>query len=446
MIAVDGVPVELESPRDASRRGIGMVHQHFRLFDGLTVAENVHAGWDETPRLVPRGTLDDRTKDLSERFGLVVNPKAAVWQLSVGEKQRVEILRILARGAQILILDEPTSVLTPSETDALFELLRAVKNDGRTTLFITHKLPEALAIADRISIMRQGRMLSTLDRSQADSRSITRLMVGQDVPRATRPPANVAGTILELRDAFASDDRGLPALRGVSLTVGAAEIVAVAGVTGNGQRELSEVMTGRRALTAGSLIVAGRDFSRGSPRDLIRAGVGCVPEDRFGTGLARAECIWRNAVMKSYRSAPISRAGLLLRRPARAYATELVHAVALSSSDVDAPVRALSGGNAQRLLAGREIRAATKALVLAYPTRGLDIQAAAAVRSTILTARAAGLATLLISEDLDEILELADRVVVIYQGQILGEFPSAEADRETVGALMSGVHVEENGR
>jgi ABC-type uncharacterized transport system ATPase subunit len=438
-IELDGAPIAPGSPKEALRLGIGMVHQHFHLVEALTVAENVHAGWAETPAIFRgSGSLERRTAELAERYGLAVAPQARIWQLSVGEKQRVEILRTLARGANVLILDEPTAVLTPSETEALFTFIREIRQAGTTVIFISHKLPEALAISDRITVMRQGRNVRTLERREASPQVLAQLMVGGEVEKTVRQPAERLGAVLCAREVSARDDQGLPALRGISLDVCEGEILGVAGVAGNGQRELCEVLTGMRSITEGRILVGDRDLSRGSPRDFIEAGVGCVPEDRLGTGLARLEPVWRNAILKTYRAPPIERRRLLNRRRAEDYARKLAAAVHLSATDVRLPVRTLSGGHAQRLLTGREMQAATRALVLAYPTRGLDIRAVEALRAAILEARAKRVATLLISEDLDELAVLADRIVVLYEGRVVGEFDNADADRETIGTLMSG--------
>jgi simple sugar transport system ATP-binding protein len=446
-IELDGSPVSLRSPKDALSHGIGMVHQHFHLVEALTVAENVHAGWSQTPAIFGGlKSLDKRTSELAERYSLALMPGAEVWRLSVGEKQRVEILRTVARGANILILDEPTSVLTPSETEALFGFIREVRQAGTTVIFISHKLPEALAISDRITVMRQGRKIQTLGRQEASAQLLAQLMVGGTVPKAVRQPAKPLGAVLSASNISALDDQGLVALRNISLQVSEGEILGVAGVAGNGQRELCEVLTGLRSPTEGQIIVGDRDLSRAKPRDFIEAGVGCVPEDRLGTGLATGQPIWRNAILKTYRTRPIQRHRLLDRPRAEEYARTLVDTVKLSASDVKQPTRTLSGGHAQRLLTGREMAAATRALVLAYPTRGLDIRAAETLHAAILEARANGLAILLVSEDLDELQDLADRILVLYGGEIAGEFNSDQVDRETIGALMSGARLQERAR
>jgi simple sugar transport system ATP-binding protein len=437
-VEMNGSPVELSSPKSALRLGIGMVHQHFRLIDGLTVSENVHAGWAATPRVFGRrGTLDDQTRAHAERYGLAVNPEATVWQLSVGEKQRVEILRTLTRGASVLILDEPTASLVPAETEALFELIEAVRSEGKTVVFISHKFQEVLAVADRITVMRKGKVVRALDAAEASPALLAELVVGGEVKRPRRDPGKPGAEIIVLRKGSADNDLGVPALKSADVIVREGEIVGVAGVAGNGQRELAEVLTGCRELTAGTITIAGRDLSRAQPRKFIEAGVGCVPEDRLNTGLAKTETIWRNAILKTYNRPPIAgRSRILSRSSARAQARELVEAAGLSK-DIDEPAGSLSGGQAQRLLVGREMAIGGRAFVLAYPTRGLDVRAVEAMHSAILGARSKGLAILLISEDLDELAVLADRTLVLYEGEIVGEFDHFE--RDPIGALMGGM-------
>lgn len=438
-IEVDGQPVELRSPKSAIKLGIGMVHQHFRLIDGLTVSENIHAGWSETPPVFGRrAVLDDQTRRLADRYGLAVHPDAAVWKLSVGEKQRVEILRTLARGAAVLILDEPTASLVPAETKALFRLIEAVKAEGKAIVFISHKFQEVLAVADRITVMRHGRVVGNLERSEANPSKLTEMVVGGSVSRPHRQPAKPGKDVIEIRDGSAANDLGLPALSNVNLTVREGEIVGIAGVAGNGQRELAEVLTGCRPLTSGTITIGELDLTGGKPHRFIDAGVGSVPEDRLNTGLAKTETIWRNAILKTYKAPPIAgRSRVLNRASAHEYAQGLCDAVGLGSKSVDDPAGSLSGGQAQRLLVGREMRIGKRAFVLAYPTRGLDVRAVETLHSEILEARSKGLAILLISEDLDELTVLSDRTLVLYEGQIVGEFE--EFDRDAIGALMGGM-------
>jgi ABC-type uncharacterized transport system ATPase subunit len=431
--------VTLRSPKHALELGIGVVHQHSRLVEALTAAENVFVGWDEIPGLFRRrSALVRRANELGEEFNLKVNMEASVWQLSVADKQRLEILRTLSRGAKVLILDEPTSVLTPTETQGLFDLMRQQRDAGESVVFISHKLPEALAIADRITVMRQGKNVKTLERSEADVDVITNLMIGRAVPAIKREKSAPGEKVLEAEGLTVEDDRGEEAVRDLSLALAAGEIVGVAGVTGNGQRELSEALAGLRPPTQGRISVEGADLAGRACRAFVRAGVGFVPEDRLGTGLAGSETIWRNAIMRRYGANDLTRGPLLDQAASKERAREVVAAVRLSAEDVETPVSALSGGHAQRLLTGREMEVGTKVLILAFPTRGLDVSAAAYLRQAIIQARDRGAAVLFISEELDEILEMSDRVVVMYEGQINGEF-EGEIDRAAVGRAMGGV-------
>ena len=438
-IRIGGEPVTLRSPKHALTLGIGVVHQHSRLVEALTAAENLFIGSDQIPGLFRRrAVLVKRANELGKQYRLELAMDAKVWQLPVGDKQRLEILRTLTRGAKVLILDEPTSVLTPTETEGLFDLMRRQRDEGDSVVFISHKLREVLAIADRITVMRQGKNIKTLDRSEADVDTITRLMIGGDVPTANRTRTDPGGNVMEVERLTVQDDRGEDAVHNLSLTLAAGEIVGVAGVTGNGQRELTEALAGLRAPSAGTITIGGKNLAGRSCRAFVRAGVGFVPEDRLGTGLAVSETIWRNAIMRRYGADRLTRGPLLDRAASREMAKQVVSAVKLSADDLDSPVRALSGGHAQRLLTGREMEVGSKALILAFPTRGLDVSAAAYLRQTILDARGRGIAVLFVAEELDEILEMSDRVLVMYEGRINAEF-DGEIDREAVGRAMGGV-------
>jgi general nucleoside transport system ATP-binding protein len=436
-IFIDGRAVAIRSPRDAADLGIGMVHQHFKLIDRMTVAENLHLGWSETPRIRSRRAVAEHVDATLERLGLDLDPSAYIADLSVAEQQLVEIARTLARGAEVLILDEPTAVLSPPEAEKLFAMVRSVVAGGTAVVFISHKLREVLAIADRVSVMRAGRMVVTCDAAACDEASLARMMIGRDLSahQRPRPPAAAAATVLVAEGLHADNDRGLRALNGVSLDLRAGEIVGLAGVAGNGQRELAEALTGIRPLTSGTISLDGRPLG-GGPREFIDAGIGYVPEDRYGTGLVPPEAIWRNAVLRTYRGPNLSARGVFHRGAARAVAKALAERMRLSTTEVDQPVRQLSGGNAQRLLTGRELDAATRVVIAAHPTRGIDVGGAEAVRQALLDGRAEGLATLVISDDLDELLALSDRLLVIYEGRIVGEFEGGEADEQTLGLLM----------
>ena len=440
-LALHGEPVELRSPRDALARGVCMVHQHFRLVEPFTVAENVALGDPRDRTLVPdRRALERRVAELAEQFGLAVDPRARIWQLSVGEQQRVEILKALHRDARVLILDEPTAVLTPQEAKALFATLRAMAADGRAIVFISHKLHEVLEVSDRITVLRGGRVVSTVAAGGATPAGLAALMVGREVEtRRRRPSAGPPGAVvLEAHDLYAMGDRGLPALRGVSLAVRAGEIVGIAGVAGNGQRELAEVLTGMRPVVAGGVTVSGESLRAGDPRDAIAHGIAHVPEDRLGTGVAPSLSIASNTVLKAYRDADMSAGPFLRRGRIAERAGALIKRYSVQAPGPETRARDLSGGNLQKVVLGREFAGEPKALVVAAPTRGLDVGAIENVHALLRSAAAGGVAVLMISEDLDEILELADRVLVMYEGTIAGECAGEGADVDELGLLMAG--------
>jgi simple sugar transport system ATP-binding protein len=438
-----GSPVVLQTPRDGIAAGVGMVHQHFRLVEPFTVAENVMLGDQRDVgrsfRLHPRA-IEHRVAELGERYGMAVDPRARIWQLSVGEQQRVEILKALYREARILILDEPTAVLTPQEAGALFETLRAMAADGRTVIFISHKLHEVKAVADRVTVLRDGRSIATVAAEGATLESLAALMVGREIHTARRSDdeRHVGELLFELDGVTAEGDRGVEAVKSVSLAVHAGEILGVAGVAGNGQRELAEVVTGMRPLTAGAIRVGGAVLHSGDPRAAIRAGIAHVPEDRLHTGVAPSLSIASNVVLKSYRSADNSRGPFLRRRRIRDWAVELIRRYDVKASGPSASARQLSGGNLQKIVLAREFSGAPKVLVIAAPTRGLDIGAIETVHAHLREAAAAGVAILLLSEDLDELMTLADRIAVMYEGRIVGEVDAATAIVDELGLMMAG--------
>jgi ABC-type uncharacterized transport system ATPase subunit len=441
-IFVDGRQVHFHAPRDALEAGISMVHQHFRLVEPFTVAENVvlgdHRGEGRTFFLRHRA-IEQRVAELSERYGLHVDPRAHIWQLSLGEQQRVEILKALYREARILILDEPTAVLTPQEADVLFETMREMAAEGRTVIFISHKLHEVKAVADRVTVLRGGRSLGTVEAAEATPRSLAALMVGRELGETGEARTRTAGdAVLELEGIWTQGDRGEAAVKGASLVVRAGEIVAIAGVAGNGQRELAETIAGMRAPTSGSLRIGGKPLRPGDPRTAIAAGIAYVPEDRLGTGVAPSLSIASNLVLKSYRGRMASRGPLLRLGRIREHAVEMIRHYRIAAPGPAAPARLLSGGNLQKVVLAREFSGEPRLVVAAAPTRGLDVGAIETVHAYLREAAAEGVAVLLISEDLDEILLLADRIAVMYEGAIVGETTRAEASVEELGLLMAG--------
>jgi simple sugar transport system ATP-binding protein len=438
-VIVDGTERDFRSPAHAIDAGIGMVHQHFRLVEPMTVAENIHLGWPETPGVVSQRALIDRTEQFMDETGLHVDPSAKIWQLSVGEQQRVEILRVLARGARVLILDEPTAVLTPGEAEELANTVGAMADAGRSVIYISHKLDEVIACCDEATVLRKGRTTAVVDDLESVDRAVlAELMVGSSQGgHIRRPPQAMTGdSVLALEGLGALGDRGLPALRNVSLEVRSGEIVGIAGVSGNGQKELAETISGLRAASGGRVLLAGADVTAASPRERFRRGLAYVPEDRMGVGLARNMSVVDNAVIRSYkthRKGPMLNLGRCLE-----FCMRLVERFGVSVGRVDDPVATLSGGNLQRLLLGRELSGEPGVLLAAQPTRGLDVQGIAAIQDQIVSQRARGVGVLLISEDLDELMALSDRLAVMFEGEVVAVLDPTRATRAEVGAAMAG--------
>jgi simple sugar transport system ATP-binding protein len=442
-LEVDGRRVTFDTPRDGIAAGIGMVHQHFRLVEPFTVAENVMLG-DERDvgrsfRLRPRA-IERRVAELGERYGMAVDPGARIWQLSVGEQQRVEILKALYREARILILDEPTAVLTPQEAQALFATLRAMAAEGRTVIFISHKLHEVMAVSDRVTVLRDGRAVATVDTVSSTPQSLASLMVGRELSTYRRldEQREPGELLLEVDGLTVAGDRGLDAVHDVSLRVHAREILGIAGVAGNGQRELAEALTGLRPVKAGTVTLRGMKLETGDPRIAIAAGIAHVPEDRLHSAVAPSLSIASNVALKSYRSAENSAGPFVRFRKIRDWALELIRLYDVKAPGPSAPARQLSGGNLQKIVLAREFSGGPRVLVIAAPTRGLDVGAIETVHEHLRGAAAAGVAILLISEDLDELMTLSDRIAVMYEGRIVGEVDAATADIEQVGLLMAG--------
>ena len=438
-IRVEGRPVAFHSPRDAIAAGLGMVHQHFTLVPSQTVTENILLGLDRPRFRMRLDRFNDEIAALGETFGLRVDPRAKIWQLSVGEQQRVEILKMLYRGVRILIMDEPTAVLAPQEVEELFRTLRAMTAQGHSIVFISHKLAEVVAIADRITVMRRGAVTAAgIAAASTTKPELARLMVGRAVLEAVeRTPSHPGDVLLSLRGVDAENDRGLPALRDVSIDVRAGEIVGVAGVAGNGQSELAQVITGLRP-HRGLISIAGAVAPARSAADVIRRGVAHVPEDRTGVGSAPNLSVTDNLIMKRFRSAPVGRGWVIDTSAAHRVAEGLRAEYQISTPSVDTAVRLLSGGNLQRLILAREIDLQPLLMVAVQPTRGLDVGAIEAVHRLLLARREHGCATVLVSEDLDEILALADRVAVMYEGHLHGPFDAAQVDVNGLGILMTG--------
>ena len=443
-IRIGGNPVEIRSPRDSAAHGVGMVHQNFMLVDTMTVTENVVLGMAGLPLVPDLAGVKRSILELAERYSLKVDPDAYVWQLSVGEQQRVEILKQLYRKAEILVLDEPTAVLTPQESDELNLVVRRMKTEGKSAIFITHKMEEVMTFSDRVMVLRKGKVVVEKVTSETSPRDLAKLMVGREVLfRVEKKPFQPGAVILELKEVSAQDDRGLPALRNLSLQVRAGEILGVAGVAGNGQRELSEVITGLRPVSSGGISINCVETTNKSPLEIIRSGVSHIPQDRIAVGAVGDMSVASNLAMKGYRDAPISRGVLLLPRRILELARRMIDLFRIATPSPETRVKFLSGGNIQKTILAREIESCRSLLVAVYPSRGLDIGATEAVRKELVAQRDAGMAVLLVSEDIEELLSVADRVLVLHEGRSMGTFPSSEANPEELGLLMAGVERKE---
>jgi general nucleoside transport system ATP-binding protein len=439
-IRIKGEPVKIGSPKDAIEHGIGMVHQHFMLIPVMTVAENIVLATEPTQARI---VLDyraarRRVEHLSETFGFAIDPDARIQTLTVGQQQRVEILKALYRGAEILILDEPTAVLTPQESQDLFETLRTLVREGMSVIFISHKLNEVLDIADRITVLRRGKRIDTLPREGATEAGLARLMVGRDVLlRVEKKPAEPGEPLLVVEDLRATNERGLEAVRGVSLQVRAGEIIGIAGVDGNGQSELIDAVTGLLHVDSGRVIVAGRDVTRSRTRTVIEAGLGHIPEDRHLRGLVLDFTLAENLALEDYREPPDSRFGWLFPRRLIARARALIKEFDVRGGGPQTRASALSGGNQQKVVIAREVHRDPRVLLAAQPTRGLDIGAVEFVHRRLVEERDEGRAVLLVSLELDEILSLADRIMVMYEGRIVAEY-GPDVSEEELGLAMTG--------
>lgn len=444
-IRVGGELVSIEDPNDAIRLGIGMVHQHFMLVPTLTVTENIILG-NETTRgpVLDRRRARRRILELSQQYGLKVEPDAYVHDISVGHQQRVEIIKALYRGADILILDEPTAVLTPQEAEDLFAVMRSLIDQGKSIIFITHKLKEVLAVADRISVLRDGRLVGTTVPEAATQASLASMMVGREVMlEVHKEAAEPKDVVLEVEDLYVRDDRELMAVEGVSLTVRAGEVLGVAGVQGNGQTELVEAITGLRPPESGHIRVNGRETTFSSPRTITELGTAHIPEDRERDGLVASYTIADNLVLNTYYRPPFAHGIIRDDEAVAENAETLVETFDVRTPSIFATAGTLSGGNKQKMIVAREFSRPISLLVAAQPTRGIDVGSIEFVHEQIVNMRDRDIAVLLVSAELDEIMALSDRIAVIYDGSIIAEMPQAEATREQLGLLMAGIEREE---
>jgi simple sugar transport system ATP-binding protein len=445
-ILLNGKPVSISSPTDSINLGIGMIHQHFMLVPTLTVAENVALGLPSS-----RGILTDldrvskRIIELADIYGLRMDPEAYIWQLSVGQQQRVEIIKALYRGAALLILDEPTAVLTPQEVDELFVIMNQMVRDGHGLIFISHKLHEVVEISHRVTVLRDGRKIGTRPIAEVTKQNLASWMVGREVGFAPDRGTTELGEIrMQLTDLTCGSDRGTPGLRGINLEVRSGEILGIAGVSGNGQRELAETITGMRKVTGGKVFLEGEDVTGFTPAQITDRMLSYIPEERMRDGMIKDFTVAENMILREHHKMPYSRYGFLRLGEISNHAKSLISKFQVKTPSQETEAKSLSGGNIQKIVLAREIFRTPRVIIAAQPTRGLDIGATEYVREQLLEQRRKGVAIILISEDLDEILALSDRIAVLYEGQIMDIVPRDAATPEKLGLLMAGVHPEES--
>jgi ABC-type uncharacterized transport system ATPase subunit len=440
-ILIDDKPVTINSPADSIRLGLGMIHQHFMLVPTLSVAANVALGLPSSRGLLlDLDIVSKRIRELSDAYGLHVDPQALVWQLSVGEQQRVEILKSLYRGAALLIMDEPTAVLTPQEVDDLFVTLRHMADEGHALIFISHKLHEVTAISNRVTVLRNGRNVSTLNTVDTNRNELARLMVGREVLlHVDRPEVNHGKERLQIEDLWVTGDKGLPAVRGVNLDVCAGEILGIAGVSGNGQREIAEAIAGLRKPTQGRITIDDQDVTGWHPDHLISQGLAYISEERFRDGVVKELSVEENIMLEEHGRAPFARSIFMDFSKIAAHTDDLIRDFEIKTPSRSTPLRNLSGGNVQKLIMAREFSRMPSVLIAAQPTRGVDIGSTEYIHQRLVEQREKGTATLLISEDLDEVRNLSDRIAVMYEGRIMGIVERDKASVEQLGLMMAGV-------
>ncbi len=442
-ILVKGQPVALKSPRDGLEHGIGMVHQELMLVPPFTVTENVMLGLKVSNFSFPKKQVERRLRELSERYHLQIDPNARVEDLSAGEQQRVEILKVLYHEPEVLLLDEPTALLTPEEADHLFVVLREMTNEGKGIVFITHKMREVMAVSDRVTVLKLGKTMGTTPIAETTEEELTRLTFGESVPAyLEREPVRSDEAALEVRDLYVLSPEGEPALKGVSFRLRKGEILGIAGVAGNGQSELIEVITGMRHASQGRVIVLGREMTNRAPREFIKAGVGHIPEKRREIGVIEPMYVAENVVLKDYRKPPFSRFTVLNLGEITRHSQQIVERFNALVPDLwKSQTRILSGGNIQRLILGRETWRKPPVLIASHPTEGLDARAIRHTWELFMELREGGSGILLVSEDLDEVMSMADRIAVIFEGQIVDIVEGPHARRQELGRMMAGATV-----
>lgn len=444
-IFVRGQQAVIHSPNDAIALGIGMVHQHFMLVPVFTVTENVMLGVESlrAGMFLDQASAAKRIREISDQYGLEVDPDAYIKDLPVGIQQRVEIIKLLYRQADILIFDEPTAVLTPQEVDDFFEILHALISQGKSVIFITHKLKEVMTIADRITVLRNGRVVGTTTPADTDEAGLAAMMVGREVIlRVEKGPAKLGQPVLQVENLYAQDDRGSMAVRGVSFEVHAGEVVGIAGVQGNGQTELVQTLTGLRAPLSGRIIIMGEEVTNATPRRILEQGVAHVPEDRQKDGLVLSFPVADNLVLNTYYVPPFAQRGVLDQDTIYATAERRVREFDIRTPSIFTPAANLSGGNQQKVIVAREFSRPIQLLIASQPTRGLDVGSIEYIHQRIIQKRDDGCAVLLVSPELDEVMTLSDRIAVMYEGQIQAIIPAEKATKEEIGLLMAGVRRE----
>ncbi len=435
-----GEKIHMKTPKNAAALGIGMVHQHFALIPPLSVAENIFLSMEKGSFILDHQEMEEQIRQYSEKFGLAVDPKAKIWQLSVGEQQRVEIMKLLCRNCEILVLDEPSAVLTPQEANEMFKTLRKMADEGKFVIVISHKMNEVMEHADRITVLKDGKVADEMLAEEATIDRLTKAVVGErDLAEVIhKPQSTKKDVLLEARDLRVFNDKALVALHDISFQLYEGEIFAIAGVAGSGQRELAEALAGLRKISAGSIAMKGTEISKKSVGERAPMGISFIPEDRLKMGLIPGMNMMQNAILKEFKAADYSKGGILRNKSIKALAEEYVKAHDIRHGGLDLPVSLMSGGNQQKLLIAREINGKPSLIIAAYPVRGVDIGATVSIHQTLLEQRDRGACVLLISEELDEIFEMSDRVAVLCDGKLMGIRNTSETDYDEIGRMMSG--------
>ncbi|MBN2656693.1 MAG: ABC transporter ATP-binding protein [Spirochaetales bacterium] len=441
-VLVNGEPLHLKSPKDSMKAGIGMIHQHFMLIQKHTVLENIALGYAEAPFLFPQKYMRKRIEEYSRKFGLEVDPDKKIWELSAGEQQRVEILKALLRNADLLIMDEPTSVLTPPEADELFEILRKMIGEGHSVILISHKLEEIISICNRVMVMRKGEVTGAAEIKDVTKVDLARMMIGREISASYEKAALEPGDpVLEIASLSVNSDQGLPIVKDFSMTVRRNEILGIAGVSGNGQREMVEAVTGLRRAEKGTVKLQGREVTNKSARTIHNLGINHVPEERIKFGTVANLQLFENSVLKKHHEKPYS-TNMLMNYPLiKNHADSIIEKYHVDAASINVPVKNLSGGNMQKLILGREIASEPSLLIAAHPTYGLDVGAAEYIRKELIHARDRGGAVLLVSEDLEELFQVCDKIAVMFEGRIMGIVDPSDCDIDDIGLMMAGTSV-----